>query len=281
MKIKISTILILAFICFVSTTFATPVNGNYTDTTLLAENKAGRPVVEETTIPSNVNFPAALEENRDLSIDYIHKFSESKKNYLLNIYKQGKKIFPKVTAILSRYGLPEELKVLIALESNFNGNAISRAGAVGYWQIMDDVAKEYGLKIDVNHTIKGNSSNKDERKNFKKSTIAAARYLKDRCKNLNDDLLLIVAAYNWGIGNIWNVMKKCGKAKPSFWDIKKYLPAETRNYVMNFITMNVIFNNMDKFATHSLLFDSKTVRLVTTPEISDDSQNSPGITSLQ
>ncbi len=39
-----------------------------------------------------------------------------------------------------------------------------------------------------------------------------------------------------------------------FWDIKKYLPAETKSYVMNFIALNVIFNNYDKFIKNELIF---------------------------
>ena len=68
------------------------------------------------------------------------------------------------------------------------------------------------------------------------------------------DLLLIVASYNCGVGNVWDAMKKTGKPDPDFWDIKDYLPAETRAYVMNFITLNVIFHNYDKFENNTLLF---------------------------
>ena len=282
MKIKILNILILAWLCSTSCAFASPVITNYIDTTLLAENKSSQPLLEMSTIiPSNVIFPISLEANRDQSIDYIHKFSEKRRNFLVNTYKQGKKIFPKVTAILKRFGLPEELKVLIALESGFNANAVSRVGAVGYWQIMDDVAKEYGLKI-VNGNETGiDNKKKDDRKNFAKSTLAAARYLKDRCKNLDNDLLLIVAAYNWGVGNIWNVMSRSGKSNPTFWDIKKYLPVETRNYVMNFITLNVIFKNYDTFSKNSLVFTSKTIRTLNTASSSIDSDSSTSTSTLE
>ena len=84
--------------------------------------------------------------------------------------------------------------------------------------------------------------------------MVAAKYLRERCRNLNNKLLLIVASYNWGVGNVWHAMEKTGKANPTFWDIKKYLPAETKAYVMNFITLNVIFNNYDKFAKNQLVF---------------------------
>ena len=143
------------------------------------------------------------------------------------------------------------------------------AGAVGYWQFMDEVAREYGLKYASHKSAarkkhskkslakKGETKirySRDDRKNFSKSTYAAARYLKDRSRNLNNDLLLMVASYNCGVGNVWEAMKKTGKDNPTFWDIKNYLPAETRAYVMNFITLNVVFHNYDKFASNTLSF---------------------------
>lgn len=232
-------------------------------------------MIELPTTPesSNVLFPSLLESHREKSIDYIQKFSSKNRGYLIRMYNQGKKIFPKVTTILSKYNLPSELKVLIALESGFNANAVSSAGAVGYWQLMDDVAREYGLKFSSpNVKAVGKKKVKDDRTNFLKSTSAAARYLKDRCRNLDNDILLMVASYNWGIGHVYNAMSRCRKSNPTFWDIKKYLPAETRNYVMNFITLNVIYYNYEKFMNRSLCFkpvEISNVKFAETPSIED------------
>ena len=49
-------------------------------------------------------------------------------------------------------------------------------------------------------------------------------------------------------------MKRSGKTNPDFWDIKKYLPAETQSYVMNFITLNVLFHNYELFTKDELNF---------------------------
>ncbi len=94
---------------------------------------------------------------------------------------------------------------------------------MGYWQFMNAAAKEYGLRI-VDEKDAANLKNKrmDERKNFAKSTIAAAKYLRDRCKNLNNDLLLMVASYNCGIGNVWKAKKKCGKTIRTFGILKNF-----------------------------------------------------------
>ena len=244
----------------------------FTDTTqrkLLASAKkinAGERVIKE----ANVVCPSIFRGSEDEFLSYVEKFSTNRRDYLLRTYKRSKKFFPKAVSILQKHNIPAEFAVLLALESGFNGNAVSSAGAVGYWQIMDEVAKEYGLRIAQKEAIvKAKKDNKklvvktkavkakpsvDDRKNFIKSTYAAAKYLRDRHRNLNGDWLLITASYNCGVGNVWDAMERTGKKNPTFWDIKNYLPAETRSYVMNFIAMNVIFKNYEKFAGNELCF---------------------------
>ena len=231
------------------------------------------------TLEANIVFPDILTGNEKEALLYIEKFSINRRAYLIRTYNRSKKYFPKVSTILKKHNLPHELKVLLALESAFNANAVSKAGAVGYWQIMDDVAREYGLKYVPkqhvanrvlrtekkkalkNSVAKKPAAARDDRKNFNKSTYAAARYLKDRSRNLDNDLLLMVASYNCGIGNVWDAMKKTGKDDPTFWDLKNYLPAETQAYVMNFITLNVIFHNYEKFTNNTLMFTPTKIKV--------------------
>ncbi len=219
-------------------------------------------------ICANIVFPEMLCGNEDKAIDYIDRFSAARKNYIIRMFNKGRKYYPKVCALLKKQGVPEEFWVLMALESAFEPKAVSKAGAVGFWQFMNPVAKEYGLKIDESATTltsklrrkktetKNLAQRKiiDERTVFLKSTNAAARYLKDRSRNLNNNWLLIAASYNWGVGNVWNAMKKTGLENPTFWDIKKYVPQETLAYVMNFITLNVIYHNYEQFVNGTLVF---------------------------
>ncbi|MEJ7585997.1 MAG: lytic transglycosylase domain-containing protein [Ferruginibacter sp.] len=245
---------------------------------------------------TNLVYPDLLKGNEEHTIDYIKNFSNNRRNYLIRMHTKGQNFFPKTSSILKKYSLPEELKILLILESAYNGNAVSKAGAVGYWQIMDEVAREYGMKYiargsaaSKSKLIKRNKSKgqkpqksvaklKDDRKNFIMATHTAARYLHDRSRNLAANWLLVVASYNCGIGNVWNAMKRSGKTDPSFWDIKRYLPLETRNYVMNFITLNVIFHNYEMFAKKELSFvsykkiliaDKKTLIADEPPQYSD------------
>ena len=233
-------------------------------------SQAGKIVIKE----ANIVYPEILKGQEEYFAGYVEKFSINRRAYLMRTFTRGKRFFPKANTILKKYNVPTEFVVLLALESAFNANAVSSAGAVGYWQIMDDVAKEYGLKIEerqqktvvktknkvaVTAKVTAKAAPKkavvaDERKNFNKSTHTAARYLKDRMRNLKNDWLLVAASYNWGVGNVWNAMQRTGKAQPTFWDIKNHVPAETKAYVMNFISLNVIFKNYDNFSKGSLCF---------------------------
>jgi membrane-bound lytic murein transglycosylase D len=110
-----------------------------------------------------------------------------------------------------------------------NSSAVSCAGAVGPWQFMAPTAKNYGLKI---------TKYKDERRDYNKSTHAAAKYLK-YLYNEFGDWLLAIAAYNGGPGYVYSAIKK-SKSR-NFWDLQYHLPAETRNHVKKFISTHYIF----------------------------------------
>ncbi len=293
--ISISKISLALFSFTISfhTSFAQDVN-NEAGKIVLASNdvietKAPTDIIETKrtinyiTKEANIVYPAVLKGNEEQSIEYIEKFSKNRRDYLIRTYKKSKKYFPKVAAILRKHGLTKEYQVLLPLESGFNGNAVSGAGAVGYWQIMDFVAQEYGLtyerqlsseekkKLEEEKLLAAASGTiipekkavvQDDRKNFVKSTNTAARYLRDRTRNLGNDILLIVASYNCGVGNVYKAKQKTGLPNPSFWDVKKFLPAETQAYVMNFITLNVLFNNYQKFENNSLTFKPETIKVI-------------------
>lgn len=132
--------------------------------------------------------------------------------------------FPIFEDILSRYGLPLELKYMAVIESMLNPVASSRAGAKGMWQFMFNTAKTYGLEI---------NSYVDERYDVEKAMDGAARYLRDSYK-IFGDWALAISSYNCGAGNVSKAIRRAG-GKRDFWSIYPYLPRETRGYVPAFV----------------------------------------------
>ena len=150
---------------------------------------------------------------------YIHA---NRKN-LSKIEKRSSSPFVIIDSVFKRYGLPVQLKYLAVVESELKTRAVSKVGAAGPWQLMPATARILGLKVNSRH---------DERKDYYKSTRAAARYLKDLHEQYGD-WLLVFAAYNSGEGAVNSAIKKSG-AK-NFWTLRRYLPEETRDYVNKFI----------------------------------------------
>lgn len=132
--------------------------------------------------------------------------------------------FPLFEEVLSKYGLPLELKYMAIIESMLNPVATSRAGAKGIWQFMYTTGRSYGLEI---------TSFVDERMDVEKSMDAAARYLRDAYRVFGD-WALAISSYNCGSGNVSKAIRRAG-GKRDFWSIYPFLPRETRGYVPAFV----------------------------------------------
>lgn len=166
---------------------------------------------------------------------FVRKYLESHNRTLNVVQDRSKKHFSLIDNVLQQHNIPKELKYLAVIESALNNQAISRAGAVGPWQFMAPTARLMGLTV---------NGRRDDRKDWYKSTTAAAKYLTYLYGQLND-WLLVVAAYNSGPTPIKRAMARTGSN--SFWDIKKYLPRETQGHVLAFIATASIFENLNKF----------------------------------
>jgi membrane-bound lytic murein transglycosylase D len=151
--------------------------------------------------------------------------------------KRSASYFKMIDGIFAKYNLPLELRYLAVVESYLKTNAVSKVGAKGMWQFMPQTARDLGLKI---------TSKYDERTHAYKSTVAAAKYLKDLHRQFGD-WLLVVAAYNSGPGPVYNAMKKSGSK--NFWALQYYLPAESRGHVKRFIGTHYYFEGTGSLVT--------------------------------
>ena len=183
-------------------------------------------------------LPAEIEMPYNSAVgNFIDMYLDRRRTLLSNMLALHNYYGPIFIEELSKEGLPLELQYLPVIESAINPNAVSRVGATGLWQFMSSTGSGMGLEI---------NSLVDERRDPRKSSEAAAKYLK-QLYNIYDDWSLAIAAYNCGPGNVNKALRKAGGGKLDFWEIYNYLPKETRGYVPMFIAANYVMNYHDKY----------------------------------
>jgi len=150
---------------------------------------------------------------------YVHKLDS---NSQVKFVRGRKEFFnyPKIEPhivpaqeIFERVGVdPAFARFILLIESPSNPSATSISGARGHFQLMPSVARKYGLII---------SKHRDDRLNFEKSAIAAAKLMKQYCipqakriansANITVDSssqselwfqLLVLHVYNAGAGTV-------------------------------------------------------------------------------
>lgn len=151
---------------------------------------------------------------------------------MMLLLKRANKYFPTIEKILKEEGVPSDLKYLSVIESGLE-NAISPAGAKGFWQIMRTTGKEYGLEV---------NSNVDERYHIELSTRMAAKYLK-KAKNKFGSWTLAVASYNRGIRGIQRNLNQ--QKVENYFDLR--LGKETSRYVFRVLAVKEIIENPMKY----------------------------------
>lgn len=137
--------------------------------------------------------------------------------------------FAVIEPILRKHNIPNDFKYLPLIESAWQANAVSKAGAVGYWQFMDETAQDMGLSI-----APGN----DERQNLTKSTEAACRYISFLYRRLGS-WTLVAAAYNGGLGMVQHKITRVGHR--NYYAMS--MNPETGYYLYRILAMKELFTN--------------------------------------
>ena len=144
---------------------------------------------------------------------------------------------PYIRQVFIENSVPEDLIYLPIIESDFNPQAISHAGAAGLWQFMPMTGAIYNLK--VNYWS-------DDRFDIERSTKAAANHLTKLDKNFKSWIIALIA-YNAGGGRISKAIKKV--KSNDFEDLLKagVLPKETEEYIPKYVAAVIIAKNPEKF----------------------------------
>ena len=162
---------------------------------------------------------------------YINVYTKQRRQQMSRMMGLAAYYFPVFEGILDQFNLPLELKYLALVESALNPKAKSWAGATGLWQFMYNTGKEYNLKV---------SSYVDERMDPYRATVAACEFF-EKSYSVYGDWSLVLASYNSGSGNVNKAIRRSG-GKRNYWQIRRFLPKETRSYVPAFIAVCYAMN---------------------------------------
>ena len=202
-------------------------------------------------LSANLNFTSnytkeiAILESFDIEASFLYDpIMNRMKNSNKTIYKD-KRFFqamddaylfiPAIKSILAKHNIPAEFLFLAMAESHFSTRAYSAKRASGLWQFMPGTGKLYGLKID---------QYVDERRDFIKSTEAAAQYLSNLYERFGKWYLAAIA-YNCGGGRLSQAIKmaKSDELPVLLNPKKRYLPRESRLYIRKIVALAMMGND--------------------------------------
>ena len=127
--------------------------------------------------------------NPDGSIDYYNKNDRGNggSGHRLN-RSLSSKFDGLIESVSAKHGVdPKLVKCVIRIESDFNPDAVSSAGAMGLMQLMQETAEYYFLRDPFNP---------------EKNVDAGVRHLKSLLNYFRNDIPLALGAYHAGIGRV-------------------------------------------------------------------------------
>jgi membrane-bound lytic murein transglycosylase D len=180
---------------------------------------------------NNYDIPLAQHPIVDAYIDY---FTGRGREFFGRWLARSDRYKPILEPILESHGLPKDTLFLAMVESGFVSHATSSAAAGGFWQFMPYTGRRFKLRQD---------KWVDERRDFVKSTHAAAQYLTYLHK-LFGHWHLAWAAYNAGEGRVGRALKRA--KVDNYWsliDKHDILAKETEHYVPKIIAAAIVSKN--------------------------------------
>src|SRR5436853_127500 len=190
---------------------------------------------------------------------HLDRFTGSSREVVTLWVHRSSRYLAMIREVLRTRGLPEDLAFTAMIESGFKPDAVSRVGAKGMRQFMAATARRYGLRVD--RWV-------DERLDPEKSTVAAARYLRD-LHNLFGSWPLAQAAYNAGEVKVARAISKTGSR--DFWTLaeSKYLRRETKEFVPQIHAVTMIGREPDRYGFEFDDLEPASVETITVPPSTD------------
>ncbi len=205
----------------------------------ITENEVINEEIPEEAISESIDYVKIdLPYTEHYLIDYHRNqyLTNFGKQRLSEIMSRASVYRPHIRQTLAEEEIPISLEFLPVIESDFKTSAVSRSGATGIWQFMENSIA--GL-LEKNEWL-------DERHDPWLSTEAAAHKLKYNYSILKD-WELALAAYNMGLGGLQRAINNAGS--DDFWYLAEngYIPNQTKNYVPKFIAVADLVTNAEYY----------------------------------
>jgi membrane-bound lytic murein transglycosylase D len=173
---------------------------------------------------------------------WVDHFQTRGQKWFREWLERASRYLPFIQEELRKANLPADLAFMVMIESGFSSHARSTADAVGPWQFIQTTGYRYGLE--KNWWL-------DERKDLRKATHAAIRYIKDLRKEFSS-WYLVAAAYNMGENGLRRIIKRHGTN--DYWTLvrKKAIPKETQEYVPKILAAMLISKAPSLYGFRSL-----------------------------
>ncbi|MEZ0391261.1 MAG: lytic transglycosylase domain-containing protein [Pseudobdellovibrionaceae bacterium] len=243
------------FFCLSAHASLPPAKPVQTESMTLKERLQARVKKSSSSQSASVIFDLPVTYNRKVS-QWISYFQDKGKNWFRDWLERSSKYMPFIQKELKNAGLPQDLAFMVMIESGFLPNATSHADAVGPWQFMPATGKRYGLN--QNWWI-------DERRDLKKSTLAAIRYIRDLYAEFGS-WYLVAASYNMGENGLRRQIQKY--KTQDFWALSRLgaLPQETVDYVPKILAAMMISKSPSLYGFRDVAqFDSLEYDVVLVP----------------
>jgi membrane-bound lytic murein transglycosylase D len=183
------------------------------------------------------------------------KYNTQKNKSTTLLLKDAMIWLPVIEKILIQQKIPTDFKYVAMVESNFK-NVISPKDALGFWQLKQETATEFGLQVD---------EEVDQRLDPIKSTYAACKFFRQAHKQFGS-WTITAAAYNRGIGGIQRALVK--QQKTDFYDLS--LNAETSKYLYKLLAAKDLVEHPSKYGLKLYRWRPEPVRTIKVTENIDN-----------
>jgi len=208
----------------------------------LAIDRAGAfpPLVESLRLEQTLTFCGEIVPLADSEVR-----ERMEKELLLSLWdrdqailwlKRSTRYLPEIEMMLSRAGLPDDLKYIALAESALRPHVGSPKGAIGFWQFLPATGRRFGLSI--NESI-------DQRRSLTASTKAAVAYFSELYEKFGS-WSLVAAAFNMGEEGLQAEILAQGVS--NFYRL--YLPQETQRYLFRILSAKLILTQSERYGFH-------------------------------